>query len=337
MMNTKNPTLELSPNEAWVFADFLFRLQQEKDFQIVHEAEREVISYLLGSLITQVPELISEGLASEDRDRLLQKARDIVASGEEYGGWTIYSDFPLALTMLKEKLITLYEHMLMAMPVSETIVPFCIQWGNLFPIAEKEGLMFIGKATNGWVTTSRDVNVLFGESDERIFNRDDQMNWVTEGIDKDNGYNPKRSAFWRLVKSVTAEVSEISHDLAFDFEKNWPSTIAWSNLYKVSAPKGNPSQKLKEAQLRYCQQILLAEINALSPKCVIFLTSGWEPAFLKFLNGGKPPQTVATKQWGKNYQTQKFIINDIIFISSSHPQGKPNGAHCEAICELIVS
>ena len=50
------------------------------------------------------------------------------------------------------------------------LVPFCIQWGKYFPTRENTGIMFYGRATNGWVTFESDVDKLFNmDFDDRIF------------------------------------------------------------------------------------------------------------------------------------------------------------------------
>ena len=53
------------------------------------------------------------------------------------------------------------------------LVPFCMQWGKHFPQEENDGIMFYGRATNGWVTLESDVDKLFDINfDDRIFFRD---------------------------------------------------------------------------------------------------------------------------------------------------------------------
>lgn len=56
------------------------------------------------------------------------------------------------------------------------LVPFCIQWGRLYPVQNHSGIVFYGRATNGWVTTDNDADKLFDTTyKDRIFARDDQM------------------------------------------------------------------------------------------------------------------------------------------------------------------
>ena len=61
----------------------------------------------------------------------------------------------------------------------KTICPFVMQWGKDFPMAANDGILFVGRATNGWLTDDCDVDNLF-EGDKRIFDCPDQMVWVKE-------------------------------------------------------------------------------------------------------------------------------------------------------------
>lgn len=217
---------------------------------------------------------------------------------------------------LKEKLLPLYENLLKNID-SEKIVPFCMQWGDKFPVEEKNGILFVGKATNGWVITSKEIEILFGNTDSRIFARGDQMKWVV------NGNNPyyKKSAFWRVIKRV----SELKNG-----KDEWYSKIAWSNLYKVSLEKGNPTGKLINQQIEICKEILNTEIKILNPKYVIFLTSGWENRFFRNLN-----KLTKEEIWGKNYRTTGYSIDNRVYITTSHPQGKNEDKHIDAILKIM--
>jgi hypothetical protein len=218
---------------------------------------------------------------------------------------------------LKEKLFPLYESLLINID-SEDVWPFCMQWGHKFPMDEKSGILFVGKATNGWVTKSKDVEILFGDSESRIFARTDQMKWVVE-----NKPYYKVSAFWRVIKRV----SELKNG-----KDEWYSKIAWSNLYKVSLEKGNPTGKLINQQIEICKEILNTEIEILNPKYVIFQTSGWENRFFGNLKDSPKEKEVI---WGNNYKTIGYSINNRVYITSVHPQGKNEGDHVNAIIKII--
>ena len=224
----------------------------------------------------------------------------------------------------KTALMPLYEKLLKD-NTFENISTFCIQWGKYFPKEEKTGILFIGKAINGWITDDTDINILFGDSEERIFAREDQMEWVHKKEGSNNRYNTKTSAFWRVIKQISQHY----------FPTEWYSYVAWSNLCKIAPSKGgNPNNKLYYEQLDSCRQILSKEIEILSPKAVVMLTSGWDKDFLYYLNDNIQPKSEMTLDW-YGYQTILYKIKGILYISSPHPQGKSEDKHIEAIIKLI--
>ena len=80
---------------------------------------------------------------------------------------------------LKRRLYPLYESLIQSVKgFSYSKAFFCMQWGRNFPETEHAGILFVGRATNGWITDEEDIDVLFGNTADRIFNRDDQMQWV---------------------------------------------------------------------------------------------------------------------------------------------------------------
>lgn len=81
--------------------------------------------------------------------------------------------------LLKSSLWPLYTTLLNQVTASKAVYTFCMQGGKTFSTKENSGLLFVGKATNGWITNSREVNVLFGITEERIFDRGDQIQWVS--------------------------------------------------------------------------------------------------------------------------------------------------------------
>ena len=222
---------------------------------------------------------------------------------------------------LKEALMPLYKELLdVAQP---TDCAFCVQWGKNFPVTQNEGILFVGKAVNGWKEID-DIDTLFGDGKGRIFDISDQMQWV-EDMEGSEKYNTKRSAFWRLIKKISQTF----------YPNNWSSHIAWSNLCKIAPIKGgNPNESSYQAQLAFCQKILEKEIEILSPKYVVMLTSGWKKDFLWFLNGGKT-KSIRKETWGNGHETKVYKIKDVTFITSAHPQGKNEQTHVEKIIEFL--
>ena len=226
---------------------------------------------------------------------------------------------------IKNSIFPIYKKLLEENSFKDVCV-FSFQWGKNYPFQKKTGFLFVGKAVNGWITNETDVTQLFDtENSERIFARKDQMEWVNNLSGNTKGYNTRRSAFWRLIKKV----SETYHP------EKWYSNIAWTNLYKIAPWKGgNPNATLQNAQRKYCFELLKKEIDILTPKYVILLTSGWEWAFINYLSENEKTNVVGEKKWGK-YTTSMIEINGIKFILSHHPQGKKEWNHRNAIVELI--
>lgn len=229
------------------------------------------------------------------------------------------------LNEIKKNILPIYKQLLDENSFND-ICTFSFQWGENYPFNKKSGLLFVGKAVNGWGKGDTDVTQLFDRANpDRIFAREDQMEWVNNHWGNTYEYNTRKSAFWRLIKNVTETY----------YPEKWYSNIAWTNLYKVAPYKGgNPKGKLQNSQRKYCFDILKKEIEILTPKYVIFLTSGWECTFIEHLKGSEEMKIVDEKRWGK-YETTMIEINGIKFIKSQHPQGKNESNHLNAIIELI--
>ena len=203
--------------------------------------------------------------------------------------------------------------------------PFCVQWGKNFPTTQFSGLLFVGRATNGYGTdATKSVDVLFdGEEDSLGFARPDQMTW----LETHPSYNWRQSPFWRLISKVSQDYTE----------GEWFDGIAWSNLCKIAPSKaGNPSNSLYYAQLSACQKILKSEIEILSPKFVILLTGeNWAKDFLFYLNDKEVCFPIDKVEWENNYTIDIYLIKGVYFLRTEHPQGKPEQGHIEVIKSII--
>lgn len=244
---------------------------------------------------------------------------------------------------LRNQLMPLYEELVNAVadqrPFDDDIENgkafFCMQWGKNFPDSPNEGILFVGRATNGWHNQDYDVNSFFGNGEGQIFNEPNQMQWVEDQEGSIDRYNTKKSPFWRIIKKVSESF----------YPSNWSSYIAWSDVAKVApydVPKGksaNPSTKLYNAQIDVCKKIFAKEIEALKPKIVVFLTGyyNWAKDILTFLNGGKEPTGYKTREWGNSnmYNTYIYKINNINYVVSPHPQGKSEAKHAQCLTDII--
>ena len=232
-----------------------------------------------------------------------------------------------SIIQFKECLMPLYAHMIQVVLDSGfgyDTAKFCMQWGKDFPQGENEGLLFYGRANNGWISSSNDVEELFTDGDEDcIFARDNQMEWMAEDVVDD--YRPSSSAFIRTIKNVASE-----------YYDNWTSHVAWSNLYNVAPWEGgNPSDALCYAQLEDCKKIMQKELAFTSPRAVVMLTGYyWAKDFLEYMNDGLEPDCIGYEKWG-GYEAWAYRLEGRLLIVSEHPQGKPEAAHAEAIVKLI--
>jgi len=224
------------------------------------------------------------------------------------------------------ELKTLYEKLMLDVSdYTDDICPFFIQVGKNFFSASKR-LLFVGKATNGWVTKEREVANLFDlENYDRIVNRDDQMEWVHDLEGVNNIYNTNKSSFWRLIKNVSSDILGI---------KDWYNYISWSNLYKIAPWEGgNPNGSLQKLQRETCISILNEELKLLKPNAVIFLTSGWENFYLDSIGLSESKNSV--ESWG-DYSFSYQVFNEILYIQSFHPQGKPEQEHKEGLLKILL-
>lgn len=149
------------------------------------------------------------------------------------------------------------------------------------------GLMVVGRAVNGWakgITPSQlgapDAAKQYAKLVQESVSGNGAcpMRWVTQRWGVGNGYNTRRSAFWRCIRTVVRDLG-----IADVEDAGWPSHLVWSNLYKVSpAGGGNPSNVLREIQLPGCAQLITLELCVYRPSRVLFLTGvDWAAPFLE--------------------------------------------------------
>ncbi|MBD5173775.1 MAG: hypothetical protein HDT08_03960 [Bacteroidales bacterium] len=232
---------------------------------------------------------------------------------------------------LAAKLKPFYQALIDEVPEakSEEYIKFCIQWGRLYPTEKNTGLMFYGRANNGWVCFDTTVEDIFDPNNpDRAFDRDDQMQWVDECAGDTNGYNSNKSAFWRVIKNVSKAFypnDELQH-------------IVWSNLCKIAPDGQNPSDALYYAQLPSACEIMKTEIEFFSPRHVVLLTGeGWAMPFLKKILGTDEPTVVGSEIFGgsNEYEIKVYEKDNVFYYVSEHPQGKDESTHIESLVKLI--
>jgi len=188
-------------------------------------------------------------------------------------------------------------------------------------------LMVVGRAVNGWFSSCQ-ADWVVDAARKRIVDdtidvgrSEDSMLWVAEPCGtRGSQYNPKTSAFWRVVRAVVRELA-----IADVEDRNWPSCLVWTNLYKLSPEKGgNPSARLRRMQSAECLQLLELEIAEWKPKRVLMLTGrNWAKCLLDRLNVTETA-----------YTSGKFVdfVGDLVsdegkrsarIVVAKHPRSKP--------------
>lgn len=221
---------------------------------------------------------------------------------------------------------SLYNDLLASCNSFKDLWPFFTQWGRNYYQHIGNGIVVYGRATNGWITNSRNVDEWF-DSDNRIFNVDWQMQWVENCWFKqpNKKYHCSKSAFWRVIRGVSEHF----------YPDNWSSHICWSDICKIAPDGANPDAELYKAQLCISQEIMKAEINILNPKHIILFIGSWgKKDYLTYLNGGVLPSQIDEASFGKQ-KISVYRIDNRYFYATAHPQGKPETEHIRKLIELI--
>jgi len=139
-------------------------------------------------------------------------------------------------------------------------------------------LLLIGRAVNGWIdrwNTSAPADLAALAAAARATAEDGvngcPMGWVLDRWKRGDGdYDTARSQFWFTAREF------VLTDHA-DWEADWPSHLAWSNLAKVSRwTKGSPSGRLRRAQLPAAVELLAREVEELAPRRIlVFAGRDW--------------------------------------------------------------
>lgn len=209
----------------------------------------------------------------------------------------------------------------------------------------RDALMIIGRAVNGWTNEwlpaelkdqSRRTNVLtelFESSAGRTVGSGCPMSWVSEQWQVSDGYNTKRSSFWRSTRMLLTRLG-ISHEGTVD----WPSSLEWTNLYKVApAEGGNPSTLLCGVQHSLCRELLHLEIRNSKARRVLFLTGlDWAYPFLPRLS---------SVVFADSFDSYVALRGDIRYddeapvslVIASHPQGKSESLWAEQVADAFAT
>lgn len=181
-------------------------------------------------------------------------------------------------------------------------------FGENFPRETYSGILFYGRASNGW--------------DEEI------LDFNMENLEQD-----QNRPIYKLMKAISSEFHPLS----------WYSYIAYGNVYKIApANGGNPKGKLRDAQTRCAKEIFRKEMDFLSPRYVILVTGNtasdtWhdivEEVFedLELIN-----ELVWHTDWrGNDCTSSLYKSGGTFFIVSDRPESRPIQPHADSIIELI--
>lgn len=199
----------------------------------------------------------------------------------------------------------------------EDMTLFAPQWGKAYPEAEHRGLLFVGKANNGWYSCSPDD--LF-EADGTF-----KSHCTYPGIDdRDTAWyeacyeTPLPGETWQGNRSAWARLLHDTSVELFNDEEHWASHLAYTNLYKVAFGDGNPSTQQQNDTAEECVEALRAELEVLSPRVAVFANENWGEWFLQQLYGEDVMAKAQCGEWVKRIE-----IGGMTILYMGHPQGKP--------------
>jgi hypothetical protein len=188
-------------------------------------------------------------------------------------------------------------------------------------------LMVVGRSVNGWIDdwpigdleepVARAAIIREMRADAERSDRC-RMLWVTDAAGRGGNYNTRRSAFWRVL-----------HELALHYtgaaEEDWPSNLAWTNLFKVAPAAGwNPGADLQRAQRDAAAALLRIEIETLQPRRLLALTGRWWiGSFLETLG--------AEVTWREGLVEGVGRHGDTALVIAKHPMTKPHSAFVQEV------
>lgn len=152
-------------------------------------------------------------------------------------------------------------------------------------ISDPVRLMVVGRAPNGWTPLE---NISSAEQmyetaiDE--FTNASRSDWVHAKngrlYNEDESYSLERSAFWTRTAEIWKKVADsLAPDGVHD-RLDLMHHIAWTNLYKISRPDSNPTDRMIKKEQDICCRILEDEICYLKPKRILMITgSDWFEPF----------------------------------------------------------
>lgn len=182
--------------------------------------------------------------------------------------------------------------------------------GKDYPIEPGKGILYYGRATNGW-------------NDD---NHDD--------LDKIL-YEQTKRPFFNLL-----------YYFAWEFYKDsWNNKVAWSNICKIAPEEyGNPSGSLWSAQKEILPAIIQREVELLSPQIIVLVTGNtavtyndpWHSPFFKAFPDLKEIKSIKwAESRGKECTATLFTNGKLRVLLTDRPESRPIEPHAKALKDLI--
>ena len=198
----------------------------------------------------------------------------------------------------------------------DNLVQFRTRIGENFPSEKNTGIIFYGRATNGW----------YDEEKEQPDKRKTLFQHLYE----------YKSTFFSFIRKIAKSI----------YGEDCASQIAWSNVCKIApSDGGNPSDALWEAQYKSMAKIIKTEIDYLSPSLVILITGNtagprWHDPMCSenAFPWGKEIDHIV---WGKDRKTNKectctlYKSGDTYFALTDRPEFRSSIDHVNGIIDLI--
>lgn len=202
-------------------------------------------------------------------------------------------------------------------------------WGSSFagdePITQEKvykSMSFSNEMPHGIADCPLEwVNVMWSNESYRKI----AGNKVLEELYADN-YRANSSFFWNVVyKSINQYFNHPSDS------GDWAKKMVWSNLYKISPDKANPSDAQQLAQMPISAMMVKKELEEIQPKfCLVLTGESWWKPFGNYI-GSK-----VTAKFAPNDELishEKFGTTDIIV--TRRPRTGDSGKYAKSINEIL--
>ena len=182
--------------------------------------------------------------------------------------------------------------------------------GNEYPIEPGDGILFYGRATNGWDDDNHDDL-------EKIL------------------YEQTRRPFFNL----------LYYFAWYYYSDSWNKKVAWSNICKIAPDGGNPSDLLWNAQKEFLPSIIKREVELLSPEIIVLVTGNtavhyYEPWHSPFFIAFPELKEIRRKKWavsnGKDYTATLYSDGKMKVLLTDRPEFRPIQEHADALKELLT-